>query len=74
MSKGSKPRPMSVPQEEFDTKWNAIFGKKKSNYTTDYQDILSTEDCVLDALMKLDKDNDTDNKNNNGTVSVPTSR
>jgi hypothetical protein len=39
--------------------------------TTDYQDILSTEDCILDALMKLEENNDTDNKDNNGTVSVP---
>ena len=41
--------------------------------TSDYQDILSTEDCVLDALMKLKDNHGTDNKNDNGTVSIPAS-
>lgn len=27
--KGSKPRPYSVSQEEYDNSWNAIFGPKK---------------------------------------------
>ena len=27
--KGSKPRPYSVSQEEFDNRWENIFGKKK---------------------------------------------
>ncbi len=27
--KGSKPRPYSVTQEEFDNRWETIFGKKK---------------------------------------------
>ena len=27
--KGSKPRPYSVSQEEFDNRWETIFGKKK---------------------------------------------
>lgn len=27
--KGSKPRPLSVSQEEFSSNWDAIFGKKK---------------------------------------------
>ena len=26
--KGSRPRPYSVSQEEFDNRWEAIFGKK----------------------------------------------
>jgi hypothetical protein len=68
--KGSKPRPFSVSQEEFDNRFEAIFGKKKNtlpeyelNKSTgevqkvddntgvtknDYQDILSTEDCIDD--------------------------
>jgi hypothetical protein len=25
--KGSKPRPISVSQEEYDTRWDAIFGR-----------------------------------------------
>jgi hypothetical protein len=68
--KGSKPRPLSVSQEEFDNRFDAIFGKKKKvdvlpeyelNKSTgdvqkvqdntgtsknEYQDILSTEDCI----------------------------
>jgi hypothetical protein len=27
--KGCKPRPFSIPQEEFDNRWDTIFGKKK---------------------------------------------
>lgn len=26
--KGDKPRPLSVPKEEFDNRWETIFGKK----------------------------------------------
>jgi hypothetical protein len=51
--KGSKPRPFSVSQEEYDNRWDTIFQRdlKEENKTTnDYQDILSTEDCVLDAF------------------------
>ncbi len=45
---------------------------KEKEKTTDYQDFLSTEDCVLEALEKLKEDNDTDDKDDNGTVSSPT--
>jgi hypothetical protein len=51
--KGSKPRPFSVSQEEYDNRWDAIFQrdlKDRNKTTNDYQDILSTEDCVLDAF------------------------
>lgn len=44
--KGSAPRPFSVDRKEFESNWDRIFKKRPS----DYQDILSTEDCVLDAL------------------------
>jgi hypothetical protein len=47
--KGSKPRPYSVDQKTFDNNWENIFGKKKDNTGTDkndYQDVLSTEDCL----------------------------
>jgi hypothetical protein len=44
--KGSKPRPFSVDQKTFDDNWNKVFKDNKN----DYQDILSTEDCVLDAF------------------------
>ena len=47
--KGSKPRPLSVDKETFDNNWDAIFNKEKN----DYQDILSTEDCVLGAFEKV---------------------
>jgi hypothetical protein len=34
MSKGSKPRPFSVSQTEFDNRWDTIFGNKKvAEYT-----------------------------------------
>jgi hypothetical protein len=52
MSKGSRSRPLSVPRDEYAQKWDEIFGVRASlkKFSNDYQDILSTEDCVLDAL------------------------
>ena len=52
--KGSKPRPFSVSQEEYNTRWDAIFQRdlKEDNTGTsknDFQDMLSTEDCILDS-------------------------
>jgi hypothetical protein len=49
--KGSRPRPFSVAQEEYSKRWDMIFGRdlKEDNTDTsknDYQDILSTEDCL----------------------------
>lgn len=66
--KGSKPRPFSVDTATFDSNWDQIFGRgaeKQANenlekFTNDYQDILSTEDCVLDALDKLKMDGNYD--------------
>jgi hypothetical protein len=50
--KGSAPRPFSVDQKTFDNNWDKIFGKKKEDNTgvekNEYQDILSTEDCLID--------------------------
>jgi hypothetical protein len=49
--KGSKPRPLSVPYEEYENNWDKIFGEKIPDYMNDpnlkndYQDILSTYDC-----------------------------
>ena len=47
--KGSKPRPYSVPQDQFASNWDTIFGKKKQDNTgvskDEYYDILTTEDC-----------------------------
>jgi hypothetical protein len=53
--KGSKARPLSVDTATFDSNWETIFAKKKPS---NYQDILSTEDCVVDALDKVVKDKD----------------
>lgn len=51
--KGSKPRPLSVTQEEYSKRWDAIFGRDlEETVENDYQDILSTEDCVIEALEK----------------------
>jgi hypothetical protein len=48
--KGSKPRPFSVSQEEYDSRWDAIFQRDLPKEKTDYQDVLSTEECALQAL------------------------
>ena len=60
--KGSSPRPFSVDAKTYDSNWDLIFNKGKqfpiednSGSTNDYQDILSTEDCVLDALEKISR-------------------
>ena len=36
--KGSRPRPYSVDQQTFDSNWDAIFGKKKKEESTEYED------------------------------------
>ena len=71
--KGSRPRPFSVSQEEYDKRWDAIFqrdlpeddkmilpmpgtiGGAKLVFKDDYQDILSTEDCIISAFDKIEK-------------------
>ena len=72
--KGSKPRPFSVSQEEYDARWDAIFqrdlpkeeektilqmpgtmGGAKVVFKDDYQDVLSTEDCVDNAIEDYKK-------------------
>lgn len=64
--KGDKARPLSVDLETFDDNWDRIFSQpdtkaigdkvvkqvNESIARNDYQDVLSTEDCVLDALKK----------------------
>ena len=55
--KGSKPRPFSVSQEEYDKRWDAIFQRDlPKEEKPDYQDILSTEDCLISALDNLEED------------------
>ena len=52
--KGSKARPFSVSQEEYDKRWDAIFQRDlPKEEKPDYQDILSTEDCLISALDNL---------------------
>lgn len=51
--KGSRPRPISVSQQEYDSRWDAIFSRdlKEDNTGTDkdeFQDILTTEECLID--------------------------
>ena len=49
--KGHGRRPLSVPLEVFDDRWEQIFKPKaKKKFSNDYQDILSTEECVENAL------------------------
>ena len=48
--KGSAPRPFSVDRKTFEDNWDRIFGK------SDFQDILSTEDCVIAALDKIESE------------------
>lgn len=50
--KGSKPRPLSIDRDEYAQKWDEIFGQKAAlkKFSDDYQDILSTEECVEAAL------------------------
>ena len=62
MSKGSMSRPFSVDRKTFEDNWDKIFKNNNwdhysdlpspNSYKDDYQDILSTEDCVLEALDK----------------------
>lgn len=55
--KGSKARPMSVTQEEYDKRWDAIFGRDlEETIDNDYQDILSTEECVEEALFRYNEE------------------
>ena len=55
--KGSRPRPYSVSNEEYNNRWDAIFGRDKQKFDeavfkNEYQDVLSTEEC-LDQDPKL---------------------
>ena len=53
--KGSSPRPFSVDRKTYEDNWDRIFGKKEKLPVNDYQDILSTEECVLESLDRLNK-------------------
>jgi hypothetical protein len=56
--KGSTPRPFSVSQDEYEKRWDAIFQRDLEEDNTDttkneYQDVLSTEDCLLEIPKNL---------------------
>lgn len=51
--KGSKPRPFSVSQEEYEKRWDMIFARDLEE-RNNYQDILSTEDCVIDSFEQYE--------------------
>ena len=54
--KGSRPRPLSVTNEEYASRWDAIFGRDQNKEDNtgvtknEYQDVLSTEDCIQDTV------------------------
>lgn len=53
--KGSKPRPFSIAHEEYTRRWDAIFRRDlEEPMKNEYQDILSTEDCVIQAFENED--------------------
>lgn len=49
--KGSVPRPMEVSRDQYSNNWDAVFNKSKMK--NEYQYVLSTEDCVSNALQKM---------------------
>ena len=65
--KGSRPRPLSISKDEYAQRWDDIFKPKTEvekfleKFSNDYQDILSTEECVENALEEYVK-SQTDDK------------
>lgn len=61
--KESRPRPLSISKDEYAQRWDDIFKPKAETekYSNDYQDILSTEECVENALEEYVK-SQTDDK------------
>jgi hypothetical protein len=49
--KGSSRRPQAVPDQQVAENWARIFAKNPDNTgvnSNEYQDLLSTEDCLVD--------------------------
>lgn len=51
--KGSKPRPLSVSQDEYNRRWDHIFSRDLKNDNTgtsknEYYDTLTTENCLTE--------------------------
>jgi hypothetical protein len=62
--KGSKPRPLSVSQREYENRWDAIFGRDNVEDNSgvqknEYYDIISTEDALLEdeAFKEIERRN-----------------
>jgi hypothetical protein len=55
--KGSKPRPFSVSQAEFDKRFDAIFGNKKKSDKEKFDEAI-----MKDEYYDLDDSNDNDVK------------
>lgn len=55
MGKGSRPRPFSVTQAEYDARWDMIFGRDKQSETKETEQ--KTEDVIDQPL-----DNKSDSK------------
>ena len=59
--KGGRPRPFSVSKDEFDNRFDAIFGKKKKETLPEFELNKSTgevekvypEDIIIDKISKL---------------------
>ena len=56
MSKGSRPRPYSVSQEQFGNNFDAIFRKPDPRVVEDQQ----TEDEAFNEVVKTSQNTDTD--------------
>jgi hypothetical protein len=67
--KGSRPRPLGVDKKTFDDNWDRIFKKPETDTVTEdpnvdsgpnyFQDILSTEDTLLEVLEEMIKKDST---------------
>jgi hypothetical protein len=58
MSKGSSPRPYSVTAEDFSNRWNAIFGKEKSD-DVNFQKETSGPDGSIEAIVEQARGHDS---------------
>lgn len=54
--KGSKPRPMDIPPDEFESNWDRIFGKKKNRVKEIEVHQLDTHPYLSDGFKGFRKD------------------
>jgi hypothetical protein len=52
--KGSSPRPYSVSQQEYDSRWDMIFGRDKGDKERDFQ--LDKREKALTEVQRLGQD------------------